>query len=81
MENQESKPEINSMDILADKLDALQAKENNGLGVSCVRTPILYLRRGEIEQAKAVCLNDGDKIRNYPEIEAMIEKELLQEKL
>jgi len=66
--------------MLADKLDALQAEKNDGRGVSCVRTLIMYLRRGEIDTAKAVCLNESDKIRSYPDIQDVLEKELIKEK-
>ena len=80
MDNPESKPEKNPMEMLADKLDALQAEKNDGRGVSCVRTLIMYLRRGEIDTAKAVCLNESDKIRSYPDIQDVLEKELIKEK-
>lgn len=61
------------MNELADKLEALQATKNDGRGVSCVRDIILYLRRNDIEGAKAVYDCDGDKIcGSYPDIDKMI---------
>lgn len=66
----------------ADELDRLQALENEGRGVSCVRTLAFHLRRGEIELAKAVAENEGDKIRNYPSIKQyLIEQGLMRKSL
>jgi hypothetical protein len=79
IENQEPK-EKSSIEVLADNLDKLQASKNDGRGISCVRTLVMYLRRGDIESAKAVCLNEGDKIRNYPDIKELLETELMDEK-
>lgn len=80
IESPESKKEKSPAEILADKLDELQSTKNEGRGVSCVRTLIAYLRRGDIDSAKAVCFNEGDKIRNYPDIEEVLAKELMEEK-
>jgi hypothetical protein len=60
------------MKVLADKLDALQAAENEGRGVRCVRTVCDYLRRGNLEDAKQVAITDWDKIRNYPMVAAFL---------
>ena len=81
MKNPETKQEKNPMEVLADSLDVLQAEKNDRRGISCVRTLIVYLRRGDIDGAKAVYLNESDKIRNYPDIKEMLEQELLKEKL
>lgn len=57
-------------------IEELKAKEkiqNNGRGVSCIRTLIHYLERGDMESAKAVFVNEGDKIANYPELETILE--------
>lgn len=51
-------------------LRALESKQNEGQGVSCVRSIIAYLERGDLESARVVADIDHDKIRNYPEIEA-----------
>lgn len=53
----------------ADMLDSLQARQNNGRGVTCVRSIVHYLRNNDFDSAKAVWSNDGDKIRQYPEVE------------
>ena len=61
---------------LADKLDELQAPKNDNRGGLCVRGVIFALRRGNIDEAKAISRNEGDKIRSYPDIRDMIDKEL-----
>ena len=79
MENKESRTE-NQLEALANKLEELQRTKNEGRGVSCVRTIIAYLHLGNIEKARAVCLNESDKIRNYPDIKKALEGELMGEK-
>ncbi|MCA9804114.1 MAG: hypothetical protein KC777_19230 [Cyanobacteria bacterium HKST-UBA02] len=59
---------------LADELDRLQSGENQGRGVSCVRTLVFYLRRREFDRAKAVARNESDKIRSYPAIVAVLKR-------
>jgi hypothetical protein len=59
---------------MADQLDELQSVANNGRGVSCVRTVITYLRRGDFDSAKAVIETEHDKIENYPEIVQVLEE-------
>jgi hypothetical protein len=66
---------------LADKLDELQVSKNDGRGVSCVRGIIFELRRGNVDSAKAICNNEGDKLRNYPDIVKLIEEGLLEANL
>lgn len=63
---------------IADELNKMQAMENDGRGVSCVQTVIVYLRLGDLGSAKAVCNNEGDKIRNYPKIKEYIKKTLFK---
>ena len=53
---------------LANELYKLQEPKNNGRGVSCVRTVVAYLERCDRVSAIAVCRNEGDKIRSYPDI-------------
>ena len=56
-----------------DELDRLQSLKNQGRGISCVRTIIHYLRRGQIDLAKNVYEVDGDKIcAVYPDVDKMI---------
>ena len=57
---------------LADKLDELQKTKNEGRGVGCVRSIILSLRSGRIEEAKAICWNEGDKIGSYEDIKELL---------
>lgn len=59
-----------TMSLLADRLDSLQAVENEGRGITCVRSIVLYLRRGDWESAQAIRRNEGDKTRVYPRVEA-----------
>lgn len=60
---------------LACELRQLQAPLNQGRGVSCVRTVCLFLERGDRGSARAVILNESDKIRSYPEIVAVLRRE------
>lgn len=64
---------------IADELEKMQAIENEGRGISCVKTVIIYLRLGDLTKAKAVCDNEGDKIGNYPEIKEYIKKTLFKD--
>jgi len=60
---------------LADELDSLQAGENSGRGVSCVRSIVAYLRRDDLSAAKAIVNNEGDKIASYPAIVAVLKRQ------
>ncbi len=64
---------IDEANVLADKLDELQAKANEGRGVSCVRTVIHSLRRGDFSGARACINNESDKIRSHEAIVAALE--------
>ena len=64
--------EFEKIKNLAKKLFDLQKQENNGRGVSSVRTLIHYLEINDINSARAVYENEGDKISSYPEIEKLI---------
>ena len=57
---------------IADELDALQAAENDGRGIDCVREIIEYLRRDQYDLAKNVRHIEGDKTRAYPKVEARL---------
>lgn len=59
-----------------DTLDALQACENDGRGISCVRAIVSYLRSGNVESAKVVRTLEGDKTRSYAFVEAALTKML-----
>lgn len=75
MNSFEAPQEKNSMQILAEKLNVLQSVENEGRGITCIRAIITELNNGNIEGAKAIYNNEGDKIKNYPEIKQLLEKE------
>jgi hypothetical protein len=83
MKNQEM-PQINPeraqeyYNALADKLEALQAPENNNNGIECVRALIFYLRKGMIPAAKAKCFNDIDKFDFWKDISEIIKNELFE---
>jgi hypothetical protein len=64
--------EIKQEDI--DKLDELQSKENDGRGISCVKTILFFLRHNKIDEARACRQNEGDKINSYPLVELQINK-------
>lgn len=55
-----------------DELEILQATYNGGRGVSCVKSIIIYLRRGDNASALSTALNEFDKIRRYPKIVEML---------
>lgn len=59
---------------LADQLDALQAKANEGRGVSCVRSVVSYLRSGNYSSARAVVNNESDKIRSHDAVVQLLER-------
>lgn len=74
MINPESTNRLESQDLnsLADQLDELQSQENNGRGVSCVKSVVAYLRVGDLDHARQICFHDHDKIINYPAIKKFI---------
>lgn len=61
---------------LADKLDKLQSEKNSGRGVRHVRYIVDDLRKGDLQSAKADCLNQGDKFGNISDIRQILESEL-----
>jgi len=68
--------EKSAFEILADDLDAMQASKNGGRGVQSTKTLIVCLRRGDVEGAKAVARNEGDKILRYPDIRKKLQQDL-----
>ncbi len=58
----------------ADELDALQAEQNEGRGVCCVRSIVSCLRKHDGPCAKRVYQSEGDKIYQYPELQKWFEK-------
>lgn len=57
------------MKINIQQLKELNAKENEGKGISCVESFIKCVERNDIKTAKFVYIHDGDKIRSYPKIQ------------
>lgn len=48
-----------------DELDYEQSLCNQGRGISCVKTLLHYVNRGEIDKARAVFNNEADKICSH----------------
>jgi len=67
---------IGICELAAALIDREQAKCNDGRGVTCARSIIAYLNQGLLNHAKAVWFNDGDKLRQYPELERVVESAL-----
>jgi len=57
---------------LIDKLDELQTSKNEGRGISCVQDIVHYLCKGNIKEAKAIWSWDGDKIRQYSDVDLFL---------
>jgi predicted cupin superfamily sugar epimerase len=68
--------QINTTAAIADKLDDMQSKQNNGRGVTCVCTIVYYLRKDDMDSARAVARNESDKLWQYPDIREFIHKNL-----
>ena len=81
MEGQKSSQEQITVNLLADKLDELQFTENGGGGVKCVQLIVRFLREGNILAARNTASYELDKISSYPDIEELVERELIKEKL
>ena len=62
------------VDEIANELDQIQAKKNTGRGVSCVQTLVAWLRSGDLNSARAVTWNEGDKIRNHQDVVAVLKR-------
>jgi len=61
--------------MTANLIDELRKKEpskNNGMGVNCIRSIILYLDKGDADSAYVVCSTENDKIRNYPDLQHLL---------
>ncbi|MFH1667977.1 MAG: hypothetical protein ABH884_03085 [Candidatus Komeilibacteria bacterium] len=69
---EQNSAEQERLNRMADEFDALQKDQNNGRGVSCVQSVIIYLRAGKLEDAKQICRWDHDKIINYPKIKKYV---------
>lgn len=65
---------MNDLSEMARQLEEAQALLNNGRGVTCVRSMVTYLNRGDLRSAQYIRQNEGDKTRMYPELEQTLEK-------
>lgn len=70
--------EMIPLEEMADKLNELQSVENDGRGISCVRTIITFLKLGDLASARQTAMWDHDKIVNYPLIMIYIKDELFK---
>jgi hypothetical protein len=79
MENPEQRSpeqkELAHWEALADQLEKIQETLSPGRPTN-ISTIITFLRRNEIQNAKAKYLNDGDKFYQYPEAKELLDKEL-----
>jgi hypothetical protein len=62
------------LDNEAKILWSLQESKNEGRGVSCVRTICSYLTQGKFETALLVRQLEGDKTRQYEDIESELRR-------
>jgi hypothetical protein len=65
---------------LAHVLYKLQETKNNGHGLLCIRQIVAFLKRDQRLSAEVVAEENMDLIHNYPDIEAVILINLLEEK-
>lgn len=65
---------VDEAKALADKLDELQGQAYDGRGISCVRTVVHSLRRGDLSGARACINNESDKIRSHKAIVDELER-------
>lgn len=63
-----------SLRDIAIKLYNLQSMENDGRGITCVRSLVTYLNMGKLNDAKILRSVENDKIRNYPDIEKFLQE-------
>lgn len=75
---QESHPDYSA---LADRIDAFNATVHEGRGAEVLRWIAEDLRKGNSEAVKADCANQSDKIRQYPEVHALLKEAGLIEEI
>lgn len=78
MRTPETVPENQDIINIANELDILQAKENEGRGISCVKTIVAYLKMGKLEDARTICHTEHDKIVSYPTIKNFLKEKLFK---
>lgn len=60
------------MKALIERLRELEKTENGKMGVSCVRSMLRSLDVGNVAEAQTIFGNEGDKVRQYPQIEKLL---------
>ena len=75
-ESFENKKEKMPIEALINELDRLQREKNNGRGITIILSVIAWLKQGKILEAQLEASHDHDKIRNYPDIESLLRKQL-----
>jgi len=54
------------------ELITLEARQNDGRGIQCVKAIIAELKNNRLSEAITIADNEADKLRNYPEIVAVL---------
>lgn len=62
-------------------LKQIESEQNDGCGVCCVKTLIMFLERNMVDEALAVYASEYDKIVSYPEIDEYLEQHIFGEEL
>jgi hypothetical protein len=55
-----------------EELRLAASAENNGRGIACVRSMLTALDQGDIETARIIFGNEGDKVRQYPMVDVLL---------
>ena len=50
------------------KLEEIQARQNDGRGINCIRVMIGFLRKGLLEHARNICFAEFDKFCGCTEL-------------
>lgn len=65
---------LDGLEQFIGELDAAQASQNSGRGVSCVHDACFYMRQGRVGAARSFLLTDSDKVYQYPDIVALLKR-------
>lgn len=59
---------------VAKELNTLQLRYNQERGIECVTAIVGYLLRDDWKSARNIFENEGDKIRQYPDVEKYLKR-------
>lgn len=65
---------VEGLEQFIGELDAAQARQNEGRGVSCVNDACFYMRQGRVGAARSFLITDSDKVYQYPDIVALLKR-------